>query len=157
MRSSENTSSPSAASSLSCLPTSSLAPQKSQSNAHFELCLPCGRITQIVLIDAVPRYSFRALCTGSAGVNSIGIPLWYKGNLRSVLLSLDGRADRDFCMYRIAFAPRDRRVRPWSFACMLCGLLTLLLLPLDSFMVQGGDFTDRNGKGGESIYGPSFE
>lgn len=45
---------------------------------------------------------------------------------------------------------------PFSPACP-CRVLTLLLLPLDSFMVQGGDFTDRNGKGGESIYGPSFE
>jgi peptidyl-prolyl isomerase G (cyclophilin G) len=25
------------------------------------------------------------------------------------------------------------------------------------FMVQGGDYTLRNGKGGESIYGPTFE
>lgn len=58
-------------------------------------------------------HSFRALCTGSAGVNTTGQPLWYKGSP----------------IHRI----------------------------IAGFMVQGGDFTLRNGKGGESIYGGTFE
>ncbi|KWU45252.1 hypothetical protein RHOSPDRAFT_16664, partial [Rhodotorula sp. JG-1b] len=76
---------------------------------------PLGRVVFELFADVVPRTAenFRALCTGSAGVNSIGIPLWYKGS------------------------PLHRVIA--------------------GFMVQGGDFTDRNGKGGESIYGPSFD
>ncbi|GAA5876204.1 hypothetical protein JCM3774_002325 [Rhodotorula dairenensis] len=76
---------------------------------------PLGRVVFELFADTVPRTAenFRALCTGSAGVNSIGIPLWYKGS------------------------PLHRVIA--------------------GFMVQGGDFTDRNGKGGESIYGPSFD
>ncbi|BGP58505.1 hypothetical protein JCM8202_001169 [Rhodotorula sphaerocarpa] len=76
---------------------------------------PLGRVIFELFADVVPKTAenFRALCTGSAGVNSIGIPLWYKGS------------------------PLHRVIA--------------------GFMVQGGDFTDRNGKGGESIYGPSFE
>ncbi|GAA5982837.1 hypothetical protein JCM10908_006805 [Rhodotorula pacifica] len=76
---------------------------------------PLGRVIFELFADTVPKTAenFRALCTGSAGVNSIGIPLWYKGS------------------------PLHRVIA--------------------GFMVQGGDFTDRNGKGGESIYGTSFE
>lgn len=103
------------------------------------------------------RYSFRALCTGSAGVNSIGIPLWYKGTECSAVSLPYARADCDLRMDRLAFAPRDCRVSRKHSDPRVLPALTLLLLPLDSFMVQGGDFTDRNGKGGESIYGPSFE
>ncbi|BGP28003.1 peptidyl-prolyl cis-trans isomerase, cyclophilin-type [Rhodotorula toruloides] len=76
---------------------------------------PIGRVIFELFADVVPETAenFRALCTGSKGVNEIGIPLWYKG-----------------CpMHRI----------------------------IAGFMVQGGDFTMRNGKGGESIYGPTFE
>lgn len=28
---------------------------------------------------------------------------------------------------------------------------------IDGFMIQGGDFTKRNGSGGESVYGGMFE
>ncbi|BGP11793.1 hypothetical protein JCM10049v2_007713 [Rhodotorula toruloides] len=76
---------------------------------------PLGRVVFELFADVVPKTveNFRALCTGSKGVNEIGIPLWYKGSP----------------MHRI----------------------------IAGFMVQGGDFTMRNGKGGESIYGHTFE
>ncbi|KAK4054040.1 Peptidyl-prolyl cis-trans isomerase [Microbotryomycetes sp. JL221] len=73
-----------------------------------------GRIIFELFADRVPKTAenFRALCTGSAGVNSSGVPLWYKGSI---------------------------------FHRVIAG-----------FMIQGGDFTLRNGKGGESIYGGTF-
>ncbi|GAA6011002.1 hypothetical protein JCM10207_005464 [Rhodosporidiobolus poonsookiae] len=76
---------------------------------------PLGRVVFELYADTVPRTvdNFRALCTGSKGVNELGIPLWYKGSP----------------MHRI----------------------------IAGFMVQGGDFTERSGKGGESIYGRTFE
>ncbi|GAA5943645.1 uncharacterized protein JCM15063_002995 [Sporobolomyces koalae] len=76
---------------------------------------PLGRVIFELFADVVPKTvdNFRALATGSKGVNELGIPLYYKG-----------------CpMHRI----------------------------ISGFMIQGGDFTLRNGKGGESIYGPTFE
>ncbi|GAA5872969.1 hypothetical protein JCM1840_007285 [Sporobolomyces johnsonii] len=74
-----------------------------------------GRVIFELFADTVPKTAenFRALCTGSSGLNELGIPLWYKGSP----------------LHRI----------------------------ISGFMVQGGDFTLRNGKGGESIYGASFE
>ncbi|SGY84574.1 BQ5605_C009g05705 [Microbotryum silenes-dioicae] len=74
-----------------------------------------GRVIFELFADAVPKTAenFRALCTGSAGVNEMGIPLYYKGT---------------------------------PFHRIIAG-----------FMVQGGDFTLRNGKGGQSIYGATFE
>ncbi|GAA5928461.1 hypothetical protein JCM1841_005679 [Sporobolomyces salmonicolor] len=76
---------------------------------------PIGRVIFELFADTVPKTAenFRALCTGSSGLNELGIPLWYKGSP----------------LHRI----------------------------ISGFMVQGGDFTLRNGKGGESIYGASFE
>ncbi|GAA5902237.1 uncharacterized protein JCM6883_001341 [Sporobolomyces salmoneus] len=76
---------------------------------------PLGRVIFELFADVVPRTAenFRALTTGSKGVNELGIPLYMKG------------------------APMHRIIA--------------------GFMVQGGDFTLRNGKGGESIYGPTFE
>ncbi|KAM0789907.1 hypothetical protein ACM66B_006748 [Microbotryomycetes sp. NB124-2] len=73
-----------------------------------------GRVIFELFADRVPLTAdnFRQLCTGSAGVNSTGEPLWYKGS---------------------------------TFHRVIAG-----------FMVQGGDFTLRNGKGGESIYGGTF-
>merc|ERR1719181_1653034 len=33
----------------------------------------------------------------------------------------------------------------------------MVLRIIPDFMIQGGDFTDHNGRGGESIYGAKFE
>ena len=79
------------------------------------VALHACRVIYELFTDFVPKTAenFRALCTGSKGVNAAGIPLWYKGTP----------------LHRI----------------------------IAGFMVQGGDFTQRNGKGGESIYGGTFE
>lgn len=76
---------------------------------------PVGRVIFELYDDVVPKTveNFRALCTGSVGVNAAGTPLYYKGTP----------------LHRI----------------------------IGGFMVQGGDFTLRNGKGGESIYGGVFD
>ncbi|KAM0752060.1 hypothetical protein T439DRAFT_287515 [Meredithblackwellia eburnea MCA 4105] len=74
-----------------------------------------GRVIFELFEDIVPKTTenFKALCTGSAGVNTAGVPLTYRGSP----------------LHRI----------------------------IAGFMVQGGDFTLRNGKGGESIYGGTFD
>lgn len=36
-------------------------------------------------------------------------------------------------------------------------LLTQLILSVPNFMIQGGDITENNGVGGESIYGGYFD
>lgn len=83
--------------------------------AHTQSSFHAGSVIYELFADVVPQTAenFRALCTGSKGVNAAGIPLWYKGTP----------------LHRI----------------------------IAGFMVQGGDFTLRNGKGGESIYGGTFD
>ena len=74
-----------------------------------------GTITFGLFGDVVPITvkNFAELCSGEAGDDAHGVPLWYKGS------------------------PFHR------------------LIP--GFMAQGGDFTNGDGTGGESIYGPSFD
>lgn len=64
----------------------SLAPGSSHPGCFFDIQVgeqkeDFGRIEFKLFDDIVPKTSgnFRKLCTGEAGVNAKGIPLWYKG------------------------------------------------------------------------------
>ena len=70
-----------------------------------------------------------ALCTGEKGEGQSGKKLWYKGcNFHRVIK-------------QYVFEPHEHNNFNISFR----------------FMIQGGDFTQGDGRGGESIYGEKFE
>ena len=98
---------------------------------------PAGRIEMTLRSDVVPKTAenFRALCTGEKGKGLSGKRLHFKG-------STFHRG-----MRALAHTARAMRVswrahpRPYRVAV------------IPGFMCQGGDFTNGNGTGGESIYG----
>ena len=109
---------------------------------------PAGRIVMGLFGDAVPKTAenFRALCTGEKGVGKKGKSLHYKGSIfHRVIPNFMVRAERrrsgwrraarrsPFGRSRAAAHPRPARAQ-----------------------LQGGDFTDATGTGGESIYGLKF-
>ncbi|KAH7102859.1 cyclophilin-like domain-containing protein [Auriculariales sp. MPI-PUGE-AT-0066] len=85
--------------------------------------------------DLVPKTAenFRALATGEKGLSQISqVPLYYKA--------------------RPPLIPRsDTRRTPHTRSQG-----SIIHRSIKGFMVQGGDFTKRNGSGGESIYGSPF-
>jgi len=102
-----------------------------------------GRIVFQLFADTTPKTceNFRCLCTGEKGMGKSGKPLHYKGsNFHRII------PDVRFSSYVLI----PIRVCPFS------SLTTTSFSCGWQFMLQGGDFTAGDGRGGESIYGMKF-
>ena len=88
--------------------------------------------------SVVPKTAenFRALCTGEKGVGKRGKPLHYKG-------SSFHRIIPNFMIQGSVYA-------------LFVSLFFSSVTSFCSLNCSGGDFTDHNGRGGESIYGERF-
>ena len=113
---------------------------------------PAGRIEMGLFGNTVPKTAenFRALCTGERGGK-----LHFKGSPFHRIIPSVERAQRQRAR------ARSLASQPQKSACPLClcfhsHSLLSALCACSGFMIQGGDITTGNGRGGQSIYGRSF-
>ena len=116
-----------------------------------------GRITLGLFGKIAPKATenFRSLCACDKGNGKIsGKPLCYEGSTfhRISELVLIG-------YFPIYFISCPRRVSQHIFHAIICLSLCILCsyLKVPNFGIQGGDITENNGVGGESIYGGYFD
>ena len=84
--------------------------------------------------------NFRALCTGEKGVGPLGKPLHYQGcTFHRIMCAQTPNPDAEVASH---------------FSGRVC-LVSFGRSP--KFMCQGGDFESGDGRGGESIYGGTFD
>ncbi|RLN45355.1 hypothetical protein BBJ28_00015011 [Nothophytophthora sp. Chile5] len=97
-----------------------------------------GKIVMGLYGEVQPRTveNFRALCTGEKGASRAGPPLHYKGST----------------FHRII--PGFMYVQ-YDGPCLIRKVATDMTVIVNR--IQGGDFTQGNGRGGESIYGQRFK
>ena len=135
---------------------------------------PAGRIVFQLYADTTPKTceNFRALCTGEKGMGKSGKPLHYKGCFfHRYINALRLRSYICICYCWIKFciihhilqepvatihhifiisSPHPYLpIEPFSSFDIILSLLRVI----PDFMLQGGDFTSGDGRGGESIYG----
>ncbi|KAK2747919.1 peptidyl-prolyl cis-trans isomerase cpr6 [Myotisia sp. PD_48] len=98
---------------------------------------PEGRVIFELFTDVVPKTAdnFRALCTGEKGNGKTSVPLCYKG---------------------MQVKPPGERLK-FELTTFYSALGSIFHRIIKQFMIQGGDFTEFNGTGGESIYGEKFD
>jgi len=89
--------------------------------------------------------NFRALCTGEKGVGKSGKPLHYKG-------SIFHRIIPNFMIQGMCVPCTRTRMVGAIYIFYLLHYINHNSMPF----LLGGDFTQFNGRGGESIYGEKF-
>lgn len=101
--------------------------------------LPSGRVVFELFNDVVPKTceNFRSLCTGEKGLGqTTKKPLNYKVSRTNI------------CFQNVCSSYGS------YFACVQDVIFHRVV---KDFIIQGGDFSNGNGTGGESVYGGTFE
>ena len=94
---------------------------------------PAGRILMGLFGDTIPKTveNFRALCTGEKGTGKSGKPLHYKGSI----------------FHRVSkFFINQYQFELISFFADVYRTISFPLFLVPNFMIQGGDFTQFNGR-----------
>jgi len=97
-----------------------------------------GRVVLELDVDSAPRTceNFRALCTGEHGVGETGHPLHFKGSL----------IHKGGCAL-VSHISQFCNLHPNNYT--FC--YSVVVVP--NILVQGGDITNHDGSGGDTIYG----
>jgi len=115
---------------------------------YFDLSIggvPQGRLVFLLYNNITPKTcaNFRALCTGEKGLSSLSGQYRREGGREGGLATAKQTQETE-SLTRVTLKLTGKKLH-------YKGSIFHRVIP--GFMVQGGDFTNANGTGGESIYG----